>query len=82
MQASIIVREFSWNGVRICDPGTHLSPEEVRAMLATMYPDIANATITGPEAVGNKLVYRFLAAIEIQSAFAFFLRLGFQAVCL
>ena len=63
MQASIIVREFSWNGVRICDPGTHLRPEEVRAMLATMYPDIANATITGPEAVGNKLVYRFLAAI-------------------
>ena len=63
MQASIVVREFSWNGVRICDPGTHLSPEEVRAMLATMYPDIATATITGPEAVGDKLVYRFVAAI-------------------
>ena len=63
MQASIVVREFSWNGVKICDPGTHLSPEEVRAILATMYPDIATATITGPEAVGDKLVYRFLAAI-------------------
>ena len=27
------------------------------------YPDIATATITGPEAVGDKLVYRFSRAI-------------------
>jgi PRTRC genetic system protein C len=63
MQASVISREFSWNGVKIPDPGRHLSPEEVRAVLATVYPDIATATITGPEAVGEKLVYRFVAAI-------------------
>ncbi len=63
MQASVINREFTWNGVKIPDPGRHLAPEEVRAVLATMYPDIATATITGPEAVGNRLVYRFVAAI-------------------
>ena len=63
MQASVMNREFTWNGVKIPDPGHHLAPEEVRAALATMYPDIATATITGPEAVGNKLVYRFVAAI-------------------
>ena len=63
MQASVISREFTWNGVKIPDPGRHLSPEEVRAVLATMYPDIATATITGPEAVGEKLIYRFVAAI-------------------
>jgi len=63
LQTSVINREFTWNGVKICDPGHHLSPEEVRAVLAMMYPDIATATITGPEAVGNKLVYRFVAAI-------------------
>ena len=63
MQASVISREFAWNGVKIPDPGRHLSPEEVRAVLATMYPDIATATITGPEAVGNRLLYRFVAAI-------------------
>jgi hypothetical protein len=27
------------------------------------HPDIATATITGPEAVGDKLVYRFTRAI-------------------
>ena len=63
MQASTLVREFSWNGVKIPDPGSHLAPEEVRAVLATMYPDIATATITGPEAVGDKLLYRMVAAI-------------------
>ena len=63
MQTSVINREFTWNGVKICDPGHHLSPEEVRAVLATMYPDIATATITGPEAVGDKLLYRMVAAI-------------------
>lgn len=26
-------------------------------MLATLYPDIATASITGPEAVGDKLRY-------------------------
>ncbi len=63
MQASTLVREFSWNGVKICDPGRHLGLEEVRAVLATIYPDIATATITGPEAVGDKLLYRLVASI-------------------
>ena len=59
MQASVISREFTWNGVKIPDPGRHLSPEEVRAVLATMYPDIATATITGPEAVGEQISLSF-----------------------
>lgn len=63
MQASVVSREFTWNGVKIPDPDRKLSPEEVRAVLPTMYPDIATATITGPEAVGNRLLYRFVAAI-------------------
>ena len=63
MQASIVSREFTWNGVKIPDPDRKLSPEEVRAVLATMYPDIATATITGPEAVGDRLLYRFAVAI-------------------
>jgi PRTRC genetic system protein C len=63
MQASIVSREFTWNGVKIPDPDRKLAPEEERAVLATMYPDIATATITGPEAAGNRLLYRFVAAI-------------------
>jgi len=52
-----VTREFNFNGVKIPDPDKTLSPEEVRSVLATMYPDIATASITGPEAVGDKLRY-------------------------
>jgi PRTRC genetic system protein C len=63
MQASIVAREFTFNGVKIPDPDRSLSPEEVRSVLATLYPDIATASITGPEAVGDKLRYNFVRAI-------------------
>jgi len=63
MQAGVVTREFNFNGVKIPDPDKTLSPEEVRSVLATMYPDIATASITGPEAVGDKLRYNFVRAI-------------------
>ena len=64
MQAgTVIEREFAFNGVKIPDPDRTLSPEEVRGVLSTLYPDIATASITGPEAVGNKLRYNFVRAI-------------------
>ena len=63
MQTRVVTREFNFNGVKIPDPDKALSPEEVRSVLATMYPDIATASITGPEAVGNKLRYNFVRAI-------------------
>jgi PRTRC genetic system protein C len=63
MQASVIAREFTFNGVKIPDPDRSLNPEEVRSVLATLYPDIATASITGPEAVGEKLRYNFVRAI-------------------
>lgn len=64
MQAgTVIEREFAFYGVKIPDPGKSLSPEEVRCVLSTLYPDIATASITGPEAIGNKLRYNFVRAI-------------------
>jgi PRTRC genetic system protein C len=63
MQTSVVTREFNFNGVKIPDPDKALSPEEVRSVLATMYPDIVTASITGPEVVGDKLRYNFVRAI-------------------
>ena len=63
MQTGVVTREFSFNGVKLPDPDPSLSPEQVRSVLATMYPDIATASITGPEAVGDKLRYNFVRAI-------------------
>ncbi len=67
-------REFSYNGVKLPDPNPTMAPEEVRQFYATQYPDITTASITGPEAEGEKLRYSFTRAIEIRGAFAFFFR--------
>jgi len=56
-------REFSYNGLRLADPNPNLTVEEVRNLYAISYPEITTAAIEGPEAVGNKLIYRLTRAI-------------------
>jgi PRTRC genetic system protein C len=63
MQVEQMEREFTYNGVRLPDPGSGLSVDQVRDTYAAAYPEIATASLEGPEAVGNKLVYRFSRAI-------------------
>ena len=63
MEAKILTRCFEFNGLRLPDPDPRLPVEEVRALFAHQYPDIATAAITGPEAVGDKLRYQFTRAI-------------------
>ena len=82
MESQILSRYFEFNGQKLPDPNPRLSVEDVRTLYAHQYPDIATASITGPEAIGDKLRYQFTRAIEIRGAFAFFFRLGFQAFCL
>jgi PRTRC genetic system protein C len=63
MQVEQMEREFTYNGVRLPDPGHKLSVDQVRDTYAAAYPEIATASLEGPEAVGNNLVYRFSRAI-------------------
>jgi PRTRC genetic system protein C len=56
-------RVFEYAGVRFEDPNKAMSVEQVRGILATQYPEIATASLTGPETVGDKCVYRFERAI-------------------
>jgi PRTRC genetic system protein C len=63
MEIHPLSRVFEFNGVRLPDPDPKLSPEEVRTLYAHQYPDITTASITGPEAVGDKLRYQFTRAI-------------------
>ena len=56
-------REFRYDNLRLPDPNRKLSIEEVRTAFCATYPEIATAAVTGPEAVGNKLVYHFTKAI-------------------
>jgi PRTRC genetic system protein C len=63
MEGKPMSRCFEFNGVKLPDPNPKLSVQEVRELYAHQYPDIATAAITGPEASGDKLVYRFTRAI-------------------
>ena len=56
-------REFRYDNLRLPDPNRKLSIEEVRTAFSATYPEIATATLTGPEAIGTKLVYHFTKAI-------------------
>jgi len=58
-----MARFFSFAGIRLPDPDARLSVEEVRGILAHAYPEIATATISGPEPVGDTLKYTFERAI-------------------
>jgi PRTRC genetic system protein C len=56
-------RTFEFQGIRLPDPNPAMSVEQVRGIFATQYPEIATASLTGPETVGDKCVYRFERAI-------------------
>jgi PRTRC genetic system protein C len=57
------IREFSYLGIRLPDVSPTMTPEEIRDSYCHMYPEITTAAVEGPEAVGDKLVYRFTRAI-------------------
>jgi len=52
-------REFFYNGTRIPDPAPDLTVEQVREILIPSHPEIATATLAGPEDTGDALRYTF-----------------------
>jgi PRTRC genetic system protein C len=63
LKVSTMPREFLFNGSRISDPDPRMGVEEVRDLLTPSYPEIATATVTGPEETGTGLRYTFSRAI-------------------
>jgi PRTRC genetic system protein C len=63
LKAESLLREFNYNGVRIPDPAPQMSVEQVREMLIPSFPEIATASLTGPEDTGTVLRYTFSRAI-------------------
>jgi PRTRC genetic system protein C len=63
LKTEVLLREFNYNGVRIPDPAPQMSVEQVRDLLTPTYPEIATATLIGPEDTGNTLRYTFSRAI-------------------
>jgi PRTRC genetic system protein C len=63
LKTAPLLREFYYNGVRIPDPGPGMTVEQVRELLTPIYPEMATASLTGPEDTGDMLRYTFNRAI-------------------
>ena len=63
LNAEVLLREFNYNGVRIPYPAPQMTVDQVRDLLTPTYPEIATATLTGPEDTGTALRYTFSRAI-------------------
>lgn len=63
LKTQVLLREFYYNGVRIPDPDPEMTVEQVRDLLTPNFPEIATASISGPEDTGTELRYTFSRAI-------------------
>jgi PRTRC genetic system protein C len=63
LKTSTLPREFVFNGSRIPDPNPQMSIDQIRDLLTPSYPEIATATMAGPEDTGTSLRYSFSRAI-------------------
>jgi PRTRC genetic system protein C len=61
-------RSFAYNGIALPDPGSELSPEQVRDVYSATYPEITTASIEGPEQKGDRLIYTFRRAVGTKGA--------------
>jgi PRTRC genetic system protein C len=53
MEVHRLEREFLYNGVKLPDTAPTMTPEQVRDTSTHLYPEIATATIEGPETDGG-----------------------------
>jgi PRTRC genetic system protein C len=58
-----MTRVFQFQGIRLPDPNPEMSVEEVKALYAAQYPELATAVVNGPEAAGDKMRYTFERSI-------------------
>jgi PRTRC genetic system protein C len=65
-----LIREFTYNGVNLPDPGPTFSPDQVRDLYTAQYPELTTATVDGPEIGGEVARYKFVRAAGAKGAHA------------
>lgn len=59
VEKTILVRRFMYEQQEIPDPNPELEPTEVQAVHALTYPELANATLQGPETCEKWMTYSY-----------------------
>ncbi len=63
LQVTSLTREFILGKKTLSDPNPALSPEEVMKHYSGSYPEMTNATISGPKIEAGKAVYSFKTTV-------------------
>jgi PRTRC genetic system protein C len=63
LQATELVRKFIYKGTQLPDPGPTLNVEQVRDILSSTHPELANAAIDGPTTKGSEQTYTFVQSV-------------------
>ena len=63
MKVAELTRTFIYSGVKLPDPSSTLSVEQVRDMYVATYPELATAAVEGPSPVGDTMQYTFMRAM-------------------
>lgn len=62
MQTTVLKREFTYNGMTLADPGSTLSPEDVKELYSAQYPELTTAMVDGPTVDADVARYTFVRA--------------------
>lgn len=57
MKVTQLTRSFSYAGVTLPDPNPSLTADQVRDVYSATYPELATASVEGPETRDGKMVY-------------------------
>ena len=65
-----LTREFTYNGMRLADPGPAFTPDQVRDLYSAQYPELTTATVDGPEYAGEVASFKFVRAAGAKGSHA------------
>jgi PRTRC genetic system protein C len=69
LDVQTLTREFKHGSLVLQDPDPKMTAEQVKDFYATtLYTELTNAAIEGPEQKGNKLAYEFRRAVGTKGA--------------
>lgn len=63
LQGKTIIRKFRYNGMTLSDPSAEKTPDQVRMVFATQYPELLNSVIEGPVTKNGISTYTFARAV-------------------
>ena len=63
MEIVQLLRVFKHGNIELADIDESITPNDVLDFYSGQYPELTNASVTGPEVVNDKLVFTFSTSV-------------------